>query len=53
MIFEILKKAVEMEDETTYFDGLVAATALKHKADIISIGHIFPKRGITTIWYID
>jgi len=50
LVVEILKKAVEMEHETTYFDALVAATALKQKADIISTDHIFPKQGITTIW---
>ena len=50
LVVDILKKAVDMEDEKTYFDAFVAATALKYKADIISTDHIFPKQGITTIW---
>lgn len=46
----VLKKTIDLENHKEYFDALVASTALKYKADIISTDPIFSEQGITTIW---
>ncbi len=48
--FEILSKAIELEQVSGYFDALIGSTALAKGAGIISRDRAFTKMGIRTEW---
>lgn len=50
ILINVIKKTADIVNEKTYFDALIASTAFKYNADIISTDPIFSKQGINTIW---